>query len=71
MGMKTFLKRFVAAFGDAARDELDKSVAPPPSHNLAEAHPDRLNSLEVNSVTHDFNTLPAGYDGRGLGGDDV
>ena len=62
MSMKTFLKRFVAAFGNAAGEELDKITAPPPSHNLSEAHPDRLNSAEISPYTHDYTTLPAGYD---------
>ena len=29
MGIKTFLKRFVAAFGDAASEQLSKDPRPP------------------------------------------
>lgn len=58
MSMKNFLKRFVAAFGAAAREELAKQ--PDPYTNLATADPDKLDPTRVNSYGADRTTLPAG-----------
>lgn len=67
MGMKKFLRQFVAAFGDAARQELDKSIAPVPPHDLSDASSEQIDQIEVNAISHDYNTLPAGHDNWGLG----
>lgn len=58
MSMKKFLKRFVAAFGSAAREELAKDADP--YLNLATADPDKLDLMRVNSIGADRTTLPAG-----------
>ncbi len=66
MSMKNFLKRFVAAFGDAAGEELDKSAATIPPHDLSSATSEEIDRFEVTPISHDYSTLPAGYDNWGL-----
>ena len=60
MGMKTLLKRLVAAFGDAAMEELSKKPGPP--MDLSNCSVDQLNSIDVDQVSSDYATLPAGFD---------
>lgn len=58
MGMKTFLKRFVAAFGNAASEQL--SNQPDPYLNLAASDPSKLDPMAVNCFDADLTTLPPG-----------
>lgn len=59
MGIKTFLKRFVAAYGDAASEQLSKDPRPPV--DLSNSTSEQIDSINVDPITSDFNTLPAGY----------
>lgn len=59
MGIKTFLKRFVAAFGDAAHEELSKDPGPPV--DLSNCTSEELASIDVNPISCDYNTFPAGF----------
>ena len=61
MSMKNFLKRFVAAYGKAACEELDKTTAPLAPPDLSNATAEQIDSLEANPLNHDYNTLPAGF----------
>lgn len=65
MGMKNFLKQFVAAFGGAAGEELDKKILPIPA--LDPFHETSGHYVDgENDVSCDHTAFPAGYDNWGI-----
>ena len=64
MGIKTFLKRFVAAFGDAAHASNCPKIRGPPVDLSNCDFRSSLLRLDVNPISCDYNTFPAGYNGH-------
>ena len=66
MGMKTFLKRLAAAFGDAAVEELDKSnLSVPPLDPFNERSP-QTRGVRSPYEADDDNDFPVGYHNLGI-----